>query len=144
MFNTCCSSSQKGFKFMAFPLNLPNLPQHSEKNSIAEETSNSYRKNFSNCKYTFCGNQVVVLRGGSLTLMEGKMIGTLINSKNHQITLLKSGPPLEMIPIWLNFLSLFDTSPLTEVSKFNNFLWVCWKSFQFCIAHLQTSQPVMP
>ena len=26
----------------------------------------------------------------------------------------------------LKWCSIFDTSPLTQFSKFNNFLWVCW------------------
>ena len=27
---------------------------------------------------------------------------------------------------FLKWCPIFDTSPLTQVSKFNNFLWVCW------------------
>ena len=28
--------------------------------------------------------------------------------------------------LFLKWLLIFDTSPLTQFSKFNNFLWVCW------------------
>ena len=28
--------------------------------------------------------------------------------------------------LWTSNFSTFDTSPLTQFSKFNNFLWVCW------------------
>ena len=28
--------------------------------------------------------------------------------------------------LWSQILAFFDTSPLTQFSKFNNFLWVCW------------------
>ena len=30
--------------------------------------------------------------------------------------------------LWNQILALFDTSPLHQFSKFNNFLWVCWFS----------------
>ena len=45
--------------------------------------------------------------------------------------------------------ALFDTSPLTQFSKFNNFLWVSMlilrqKSFKSCTPRLKTPQPVLP
>ena len=41
---------------------------------------------------------------------------------------------------------IFDSSPLIQNSKFNNFLWVCWflgKNL-FFIPRLKTPQPVLP
>ena len=46
---------------------------------------------------------------------------------------------------WL-WKSLFDTSPLHQFSKFNNFLWVCWSLGKnisnFEPPHLKIQQPV--
>ena len=59
---------------------------------------------------------------------------------------------LLIIPFFksLHFLKrcpIFETSPLHQFSKFNNFLRVCWfrqKYFQFCIPCLKTGQPIPP
>ena len=44
--------------------------------------------------------------------------------------------------------ALFDTSPLTQFSKFNNFLWVYWffgkNLSNFVPPRLKTPQPVLP
>ena len=42
-------------------------------------------------------------------------------------------------------LALFNTSPLHQFLKFNNFIWVCWflgkKYFQFCFPPRQLDNP---
>ena len=43
----------------------------------------------------------------------------------------------------LEWCPIFDTSPLHQFSKFNNFQWVCWlqNSFHFCTPCSKTQQP---
>jgi hypothetical protein len=49
---------------------------------------------------------------------------------------------------FLKWCPCFDSSPLIQFSKFNNFIWLqlifSQKPFQFCFPLLKTPQPVLP
>ena len=49
---------------------------------------------------------------------------------------------------FLKWCPIFDSSPLLQISKFNNFIWLklifSQKPFWFCIPPLKTPQPVLP
>ena len=48
----------------------------------------------------------------------------------------------------LKWCPIFDSSPLLQFSKFNNFIWLqliySQNFFKFCISPLKTPQPVLP
>ena len=52
------------------------------------------------------------------------------------------------ITLLLKWCPIFDSSPLIQNSKFNNFLWVCWflckNLSNFVPPRLKTPQPVLP
>ena len=48
---------------------------------------------------------------------------------------------------FLKWRPIFDTYPLTQIWKFNNFLWVCWflgKNILYPLPRLKAPQPMLP
>ena len=72
---------------------------------------------------------------------KSKIIQIFLNFFHWRISIFKSLYFLKWCPI-------FDTSPWTQFSKFNNFLWVCWflgKNLSNSTPpSLKTRQPVLP